>query len=162
KANVAVALLSAPITVTGTGSTANLRSALLNISAVRINQTATTNPNDPGWVTIPVPSSVSNGLGASGGDLQIDMIQAQTGAVSFNTSLAPQGLYQSVQVIVDPSNPGTIVPACQAVGSDDEGCINYPIALVNSSVIFTLSNPITVNRDVVAPLVIQLTIAINS
>src|SRR5690348_18490838 len=86
----------------------NFRSVLLNISAVRINKFANATINQQGWVTIPVPSFSGNGKGSSPGDLQIDMEQTQTGATMFNLGGVPESTYNTVQVVVDPNNPGTI------------------------------------------------------
>ena len=82
-----------------------------------------------GWTTIAVPSSAGSGNGQSPGDLQIDLLNTQTGAVFFNVGGVSRGTYQTVQVLVDPTNPGTIVPACQSGVSNTEGCINYPMHL---------------------------------
>ena len=130
---------------------------LINVAGVRINTIANADPSAPGWVSISVPSSAGSGNAQTPGDLQIDLLQSQTEATFFNIGGAPPGTYQTVQILVDPTNPGTIVPACQAAGSGQEGCTNYPIQLDDqiSPVIFTLANPITVNKNQTAPLLID-------
>ena len=127
------------------------------MAGVRINTLANADPSAPGWVSISVPSSAGSGNAQTPGDLQIDLLRSQTEATFFNIGGAPPGTYQTVQILVDPTNPGTIVPACQAAGSGQEGCTNYPMQLDNqlAPVIFTLANPITVNRDQTAPLLID-------
>src|SRR5271170_6015674 len=82
------------------------RSVLLNISGVRVNQTVNAGINASGWSTIAVPSSAGAG-NPPPGDLQIDLLQLQTGATLFNTGGVPVGNYNTVQVVVDPNNPVT-------------------------------------------------------
>ncbi len=151
------------IALVGVPPAGNFRSVLLNISGIRINQTADAAPSDAGWITIPVPTGQGNGRGSSPGDLQLDLLNTQTGATVFNVGGAPPGTYQTVQVLVDPNIPGTIVPACQSGGSDTEGCINYPM-LFNGliPVFFTLGSPLNVSANATAPLVIQLAVSITS
>ena len=158
---------SSPAPTTGTVAVAlvgvpppgNFRSVLLNISGIRINQKASANPNDSGWVTIPLPPAAGGGNGGqTPGDLQIDMLQSQSMAVVYNVSGAPPGDYQSLQVLVDPSLPGTIVPACSSGASNTEGCVNYPISIGGASVLTDIA--LTVSKDTTAPLVIQLQLSI--
>lgn len=159
-ASVAVALVGVP-------PPGNFRSVLLNISGIRINQVANASVSSPGWVTIPVPTAAGGGNNLSPGDLQLDLLQTQTGAVVFNVSGAPPGTYQTVQVLVDPTNPGTIVPACQSGAANTEGCIDYPILFGTNSVnlntvIFSLNSPLPVSANATAPLVVQLGVSITS
>jgi hypothetical protein len=155
--NLAIAFLMAP-------PSGNFRSVLLNISAVRINKFQNAAINGPGWVNIPVPSLSGNGKGASPGDLQIDMVQNQTGATLFNLGGVPQGTYQTVQVVVDPNNPGTIIPACQSTNANQEGCVGYPLVFENPAqgVVINLSSAIPVSKNSTAALLLQLSLNIVS
>ncbi len=157
---------SVAIALVGVPPVGNFRSVLLNISGIRINQTADASANSPGWVSIPVPTAAGGGNNINPGDLQLDLLQTQTGAVVFNVSGAPPGTYQTVQVLVDPNNPGTIVPACQSGAANTEGCVNYPMQfnsiLSLPTVIFTLVSPVNVSANATAPLVVQLTVSIAS
>ena len=158
---------SVAIALVGVPPVGNFRSVLLNISGIRINQVANASVSSPGWVTIPVPTAAGGGNNLSPGDLQLDLLQTQTGAVVFNVSGAPPGTYQTVQVLVDPNNPGTIVPACQSGAANTEGCIDYPILFgtnnVNlNTVIFSLNSPLPVSANATAPLVVQLGVSITS
>ncbi len=144
----------------------NFKSVLLNISGIRINQTADAGPNAPGWVTIAVPSGVGSGNQANPGDLQIDLVQYQTGAKIFNVGGVPVGAYRTVQILVDPTNPGTIVPACQSGVSNTEGCVNYPIQFDTNnpsanSIIFTLGTSLPATTNATVPLLIQLGVDIT-
>ncbi len=135
---------------------------LLNISGVRINQKLDANPNDPGWVTIPLPAAAGGGNGGqTPGDLQIDLLQAQSMPIFYNLSGAPQADYQTVQVLVDPNLPGTVVPACQSGGSNTEGCVNYPLNTAGASVLLDLNTPLSVSKNSTAPLVIRLAVALT-
>ncbi len=145
----------------------NFNSVALNISGVRINKAVNANFNSPGWVTIAVPTGVGNGNQANPGDLQIDLVKAQTGATIFNVGGVPVGTYNTVQVLVDPNITGNIIPACQAAISNTEGCINYPVQFQISNpsldtVLFTLATPINATANATAPLLIQLGVSIAS
>jgi hypothetical protein len=156
---------SVAVAFVGVPPPGNFRSALLNISGVRINPAANADPGAQGWVTIPVPSGSGNGNGSNPGDLQIDLLNTQTMATVFNVGSAQPGTYQTVQVLVDPSIPGTIVPACQGGSSNSEGCTNYPLQLIDNGanpILFTLAAPLTVSADATAPLVVQLSVTIIS
>src|SRR5271166_5727268 len=119
-AEVSVALVGVP-------PVGNFRSVLLNVSGIRINKTANASQSSPGWTTIAVPSSAGTGNAQNPGDLQIDLMNTQTGAVVFNTAGVKPGTYQTLQVLIDQTNPGTVVPACQSGPANTEGCINYPL-----------------------------------
>jgi hypothetical protein len=158
-ANVAVAFHTEPIS-----PSSNLRSVLINIAGVRINTISNADTAAPGWVTISVPSAAGSGNAQTPGDLQIDLLRSQTGATFFNVGGAPPGTYQTVQVLVDPISPGTIVPACQGGGGGQEGCTNFPVQLDAGlgPVIFTLNNPITVAKNQTAPLLIDFSPVIEA
>ncbi len=156
KGNLTVAFLGSP-----PSQFPGFRNVLLNISGVRVNKSINAGTGAPGWSTIPVPTT--GGIGnPPPGDLQIDLLQIQTGAMLFNTSGVPVGTYNTVQVVVDPTNPGTIVPACQAVNANQEGCINYPMAFVgsNQAIVLDLPTPFNVAKNGTAPLLLQLTLDI--
>jgi hypothetical protein len=155
-ASVAVAFIGVP-------PEGNFRSVSLNISGVRINQTAGASPTSPGWVTIAVPSGVGSGNQQNPGDLAIDLVQNQTMASIFNVAGAPVGAYRTVQVLVDTTLPGTIVPACPSIAANTEGCVNYPMAFSSAdseSVIFTLGTPLNLTSNTTTPLLISLAVAI--
>jgi hypothetical protein len=152
---VAVALVGSP-------PPGNFRSVLLNIAGIRINQTFDASTSAPGWVKISVPPQAGAGNGQSPGDLQLDLLQTQTGAVVFNVGGAPAGTYQTVQVLIDSNKPGTIVPACQSGASNTEGCTKYPMHFNGFvPVIFSPQEPISVTNNATSPLVIQLGVSIT-
>lgn len=137
----------------------------MNISGVRINPVANADVSSPGWVTIAVPSEAGTGNGQNPGDLQIDLLHTQTAATFFNTGGVPPGTYQSVQILVNNTNPGTIVPACASAGTGNEGCIAYPMQFTTGSttaILFTLGTPMIATANATAPLVINLAVSIDS
>ncbi|HVN28144.1 MAG TPA: DUF4382 domain-containing protein, partial [Candidatus Binataceae bacterium] len=121
-ASVSVALVGVP-------PVGNFQNVFVNISGIRINKMAHAASNSAGWTTIAVPSSAGTGNAQNPGDLQVDLLQTQTGAIAFNTAGAEAGTYQTLQVLIDQTNPGTVVPACQSGPGNTEGCISYPLTL---------------------------------
>jgi len=156
-ASVAVAFVAQP-------PAGNFAQILLNISGVRINPIAGAGVSAPGWVNIAVPSAAGTGNGQNPGEVQIDLLHTQTAATFFNTGGAPPGTYQTVQVLVDDVNPGTIVPACASAGSGNEGCAAYPMkfAQIQQAVLLTLGTPMTLTANQTAPLVVSLAVEIMS
>jgi Domain of unknown function (DUF4382) len=140
------------------------RSVLLNISQIRLNPSATAGLNDSKWVTIPVPPATGPGTGSSPGDMQIDLNNLQTGATLFNTTSIPVGTYAQVQVVVDTTIPGTIIPACQATNVNQEGCTNYPLVFTtpNQAITLALKTPISASKDQLAVLLLQLNLTIDT
>lgn len=156
------------IALVGVAPVGNFRSVFLNVSGIRINKTVHASSNSPGWTTVAVPSSAGTGNAQNPGDLQIDLLRTQTGAVAFNTAGVEPGTYNTLQVLIDQTNPGKIVPACQSGPSNTEGCIDYPITLNTTNnptgnlqpIILDLANPLPVVKDSTAPIVIQLAVSI--
>ena len=136
----------------------NFQKVLLNISGIRINKMPNAQTNSAGWTTIAVPTSAGTGNAQNPGDLQIDLEQTQTGAILFNTAGVEQGMYQTVQVLIDQTNVGTIVPACQSGGANTEGCINFPLTTENPliGILLDLQTPLNISKFSTAPIVIQL------
>jgi hypothetical protein len=160
-AEVTVALI-------GVAPPGNFRSVLLNVSGIRINKLAHAQSNSGGWTTIAVPTSAGTGNAQNPGDLQIDLLQTQTGAVAFNNAGAEPGTYNTIQVLLDQTNPGTIVPACPSGPGNTEGCITYPLTFdtINSPngnlqpILLDLATPISVSANTNTPIIIQLALSI--
>jgi hypothetical protein len=160
-AEVSVALIGVP-------PVGNFRSVLLNVSGIRINKRVNASTSSPGWTTIAVPSSAGTGNAQNPGDLQIDLMNTQTGPVVFNTAGVEPGAYNTLQVLIDSTNPGTVVPACQTGLSTTEGCINYPLTLDTTTnpngnllgIVLPLATPLSVAANQTSPIVIQLQVSI--
>lgn len=140
---------------------------LLNVQAIRINPKASAAPDDPNWQKIGLPSGISSGGNASP-ELQIDLNTSQNIPQLFNTGRVKPGKYKIAQLILDANNPGTIVPDCPNAGTP-EGCINYPIQLLDAGSPINLILPGKPTPSLISPktgglaqLVIQLNVAVNT
>ena len=110
-----------------------LQSFVLNVAGVRMNplpnssKTATPSETSGKWVVIPVPSATSTGSGT--GVVPIDVIGDQSQLQVFNTQGVGAKKFTTIEVVLDTTQPGSIVPQC--AGGNLEGCISYPIQLQN-------------------------------
>jgi len=142
----------------------HFQNVLLNVQAIRINPKANAAPNDPKWQRIGVAAGIGQG-GGNAPELQIDLNNSQNIPQLFNTQKVRPGTYKIAQLILDPNNPGTLIPDCPNAGTP-EGCINYPIQLTDAGAPINLiaQNPslISPSKDALAPLTIQLTMTINT
>jgi len=100
----------------------------LNVVSVRFNPS--TNPNvsdsDPNWYTIPAPP----GAGAAG-ELALDLTKIVANVQMFNTAATAAQVYFQVELQLDPTTPGTVIPSCG--GGGIEGCASYPITMPNGT-----------------------------
>jgi hypothetical protein len=148
--------------------TPGFQSLSFNVLAVKLNPSTDPNifqdQNDPNWTTIPVAPGVGinntgtvnvfvqlatlfnlsgggpNPAGAGTGvsELQVDLNQLQTVPTLFNSFLVPANTYHAIELVLDGSNAGTVVPTClETPSSLLEGCIASQISLVNPSQFLT-------------------------
>lgn len=139
-------------------------SLTFNVLAVKLNPSTDPgvfqDQGDPNWTTIPVAPGVGlndtgtvdvftqlatlfnlnftgpNPAGAATGpsELQVDINQVQTVPQLFNSALVPATTYHAIELVLDGSNAGTVVPIClETPASQLEGCIASQIAMVNPS-----------------------------
>ncbi len=105
----------------------------LNVAGVRMNplpnasKTATPSETNAKWVVIPVPTSTSTGSGS--GDVPLDVLRGLSHLQVFNTLGVGSGKFTTIEVVLDTTNPGFIVPQC--AGGTLEGCARFPIQLEN-------------------------------
>ena len=160
---VQIGFMAAPIMPTG-----QYQNVLLNVIGVRINQHIGAAPTGGGWQKIPVPP----GLGGSGAnaELQIDLNSLQNVPQLFNTASVRTEPYKIVQLLLDSSNPGYLIPNCPtsppAGGNSSDGCINYPIVVNNPNGI-TFSNPdksvlIPTTSGTLTSFIMQLSVTITN
>ena len=119
----------------------NFQNVLLNVQSVRINPHANVGPGNPRWNNIPVPPGIE-GAGQSA-DLQIDLNTSQNVPQLFNTTGVQAGTYRSAELLLDPNNPGTLVPNCPLappLGNASDGCIKYPIQLAAGTSVISVTN----------------------
>jgi hypothetical protein len=109
----------------------------LNVAGVRMNprpntsNTATPSETNGKWVVIPVPTATSTASGS--GDVPIDVLGGLSELQVFNTTGVRNGTFTTIEVVLDTTNPGFIVPQC-AGGGNLEGCARFPIQLENPGV----------------------------
>jgi hypothetical protein len=108
------------------------QNVLLNVQAVRLNSKNNPSPTGGGWQRIPTPP----GIGGQGqnAELQIDLNATQNIPQLFNTVGVKPNTYRTAELLLDPNNPGVLIPNCPQSGRL-EGCINYPIALNGGNLI---------------------------
>ena len=139
------------------------QNVLLNVQAVRLNKKGNAAPSNGGWQRIPTPPGIGNKSGTA--ELQIDLNASQNIPQLFNTADVKKDTYKTAEILLDPNNPGFLVPTCPGAFSRLEGCINYPIALNNSNVILLTDTSntglISPGRNNLGVLVLQLTMQIN-
>jgi len=143
---------------------AQYQNVLLNVQAIRINPKVNAAPNDSKWQKIGVPAGIGSG-GSGAPELQIDLNNSQNIPQLFNTAKVKPGTYKIAQLILNPNNPGTIVPVCPSAGTP-EGCISYPIQLTDAGAPINLipdTQPLlSANNGNLTQLVIQLTMKVNT
>ncbi len=105
----------------------------LNIVSVRLNPS--TNPNvadsDANWKVITAPPGSNI---ATGGTLNVNLLDFQTNATVFNTARIVAQDYHQIEVVVDATFPGSVIPSCSSGTSPAfEGCVNYPLTFTVST-----------------------------
>jgi len=170
--------------------TPGFQSLSFNVLAVKLNPSTDPNifqdQSDPNWTTIPVAPGVGlnntgtvdvftqlatlfnlntngpnpAGAGTGPSELQVDINQIQTVPQLFNSQLVPADTYHAIELVLDGSNAGTVVPTClEDAQSMLEGCIASQIALVDPSQFLTTSSltGVSVPLNGLATLVINIT-----
>jgi hypothetical protein len=144
------------------------QNVLLNVIAVRINPHINAAPTAGGWQKIPAPPGIG-GNGANG-ELQIDLNSSQNIPQLFNTAGVRTQPYKIVQLLLDSSNPGYLIPNCPgsppAGGNSSDGCINYPIVVNNPNGITLASVPggpplFSTTNGTLTSFVLQVGVTIN-
>jgi hypothetical protein len=122
------------------------QNVLLNVQAVRINPKANAAPTGGGWQKIPTPPGI--GGHSQNAELQIDLNATQNIPQLFNTAGVKPNKYHAAELLLDPNNPGVLIPNCPQSPPRLEGCINYPISLNGGNVILVTD---TSSTGLVAP-----------
>ncbi len=119
--------------LSGVVSPASIQSFILNVTGVRMNplpnssNSATPSETSGKWVAIPVPTATATG--SIPGDVPVNVVEGESQLQVFNTFGVGSGKFITIEVDLDTTNPGSIVPLC--AGGSLEGCISYPIQLQN-------------------------------
>jgi hypothetical protein len=109
------------------------QNVLLNVQAVRINPKNNPSPTGGGWQRIPTPPGI--GGQSQNAELQIDLNATQNIPQLFNTVGVKPNTYRTAELLLDPNNPGVLIPNCPQSPPRLEGCINYPISLNGGNLI---------------------------
>jgi hypothetical protein len=151
--------------------TPGFQSISFNVLAVKLNPSTDPNifqnQADPNWTTIPVAQGVGfndvgtvdvftqlatlfnlntigpnpGGAGTGPSEFQVDINQIQTVPQLFNAALVPANTYHAIELVLDGSNAGTVVPTClENPASLLEGCIASQISLVNPQQFLTTTS----------------------
>ena len=156
-----VVALTGTLPAPNVGFVPGFQSLSFNVLAVKLNPS--TDPfvpqTDPNWTTIPVaqgvgfndvgtvdvftqlatlfnlntvgPNPAAAGTGPS--EFQIDINQIQTVPQLFNAALVPANTYHQIELVLDGSNAGTVVPTClETPQALLEGCIASQISLAGN------------------------------
>ena len=151
--------------------TPNLQHIFVNVVAVRLNPKPTGNStklppeNNPKWVTITIPSGTGTGNAGRPGDLQIDLLAGRTQLQLFNTGKARTETYHTIELSLDTTNPGYVVPVCSSVnGTTLEGCTSTPLVLQSpgNQISFIDTAGVQVQKGAVTTLPLQLNFQINN
>ena len=170
--------------------TPGFQSLTFNVLAVKLNPSTDPNifqnQGDANWTTIPVAQGVGlnntgstdvyvqlatlfnlntigpnpAGAGTGPSELQVDMKQIETVPQLFNSALVPANTYHAIELVLDGSNAGTVVPTClENPSSLLEGCIASQISMVDPSQYLTTSSAagFSVPLNGLATLVINIT-----
>jgi hypothetical protein len=108
----------------------------LNVAGVRMNprpnssNTATPLETNGKWVVIGPPTATSTASGS--GDVPIDVLGGLSQLQVFNTFGVRSGKFTTIEVVLDTTTPGFIVPQC--AGGNLEGCARFPVQLENPGI----------------------------
>lgn len=93
-------------------------------------------------------------IGTGQSELQVDINQVQSLPEVFNSWTVPASTYFQIEVVLEGSNAGTVIPNCSI--NPLEGCIASQIALVNPSQFLRTTGTVTVANGGVTTLVINI------
>jgi hypothetical protein len=108
----------------------------LNVAGVRMNprpnasNTATPLESNGKWVVIGPPTATSTASGS--GDVPIDVLGGLSKLQVFNTFGVQSEKFTTIEVVLDTTTPGFIVPQC--AGGNLEGCARFPVQLENPGI----------------------------
>jgi hypothetical protein len=137
----------------------------LNVVGLRLNTNAGAAVGAKGWVTIPAPTLPGIGNKAGTPQLTIDLTQTTQLASFFNNfnikANTGNQAYGVIELLLNSTSPGSIVPLCSGVPSPGEGCSAYPITFASGSNASIFTNPepaLTLAKQAILPLVINITV----
>lgn len=160
------------------------QSLLLNVISVRLNPSSDLNISeaDPGWQIIAAPIGATAGeslpsltlggnfgpngnavgVGLAQSELQIDLALLQNSVVLFNTGKVRAISYGQIELLLDPSTPGYVVPQCGVGTSTGEGCVSYPLQFSSGFTSIRTATPFTVTRNTPQSLVLDISAVLGA
>jgi hypothetical protein len=130
----------------------NFQAISLNVSVVRLNPStnASVPDTDPNWVTVSAPP------GAGPGELSVNLLDFQNNAMVFNTGSVTAQVYNQIEVVVDATLPGIVIPSCLSGSTPtQEGCITADASFSGSTNLRT-SGTVNVTAGGLTPLIIDI------
>ncbi len=170
KGFVQVAFTGTLTTSDGAPISQEYQRVLLNIKDVRLNPSGNLkiSDSDPSWVTIkPARIGLSNPLGEHTTALrvvQLDLVTLQNLPFFFNGASIRAQRYRQVELVLNPTNPGSVVPLCPQSVPAGEGCVPFGVSLPQSKtnpLRGRFSNPYDVTAGKVQPLVINIKMTVG-
>jgi hypothetical protein len=160
KTRVEIGFVGTQPTNGSTGMPLSFQNVLLNIVSVRLNIHPGAAPTAGGWEKIPAPPGI--GVKGTNAQLQIDLNSSQNIPQLFNTASVRTENYKIVQLVLNSTNPGSLIPTCPASPPAD-GCINYPLQINNPNGITFIDKSGLLNTSTgnLATLVMQVFVSIN-
>jgi hypothetical protein len=108
----------------------NFQAINLNIVSVRLNPStdASVSDADPNWVSVSAPP------GAGPGELSVNLLELQNNAMVFNIGQVTAQVYHQIEVMIDSTHPGLVIPSCVTGASPPtEGCITANASFSSST-----------------------------
>ena len=160
KTRVEIGFVGTQPTNGNTGAPLSFQNVLLNIVSVRLNIHPGAAPTAGGWEKIPAPPGI--GVKGTNAQLQIDLNSSQNIPQLFNTASVRTDNYKIVQLVLNSTNPGSLIPTCPASPPAD-GCINYPLQINNPNGITFIdkSGLFPTSTGNLGTLVLQVFVTIN-
>jgi hypothetical protein len=180
---VQVAFTGQMVNSDGTPISQEYQRVALNVVSVRLIHTNSliVGQANSHWITIPAPgnlavpaptgiltSSLNMGEILSGtvstpltNFLQLEFATLQNLPTTFNGMNIAANTYNQVEVQLNSTNPGNVVPLCHSQPAG-EGCVAYPVVLGQGAVLRRLfSKPYVVTAATIQPLVINIDLTVG-
>ncbi len=128
---------------------------LLNVVSIRLNPSGNLNisDSDPHWVTIAALARV-------GLSNPLDLVTLQNLPFLFKDANIPAQSYGQLELVLNPTNPGSVVPLCPHL-FPGKGCVPYGVTLLQSSTILRVKVHYEVTRSTIQPLVINIKVTVG-
>ena len=159
---------------------------LLNVLSVRLTPSTdlSLSDSDPSWVEIPAPAAIGSSnptqfittslnfggfFGATGtlltaatSILQLDLMPLQNLPFFFNAASVPAESYGQIELVLDSTVPGNIVPLCPHSLLAGEGCVSYKATFASQAGLRALfTSAFAVPTGSVQPLVANIAVSVG-